>query len=149
MSAQSISVLALTLVASGIVAESRLVGFYGAQATVQGQKVMGAAVMQAASGDVLGVVTRGTAVVETGAAIAEGDSLITDSQGRAVPATFGQTVLGGVIVCQTGRCFKDGNLDVGENGGAVGMIKSDEHVFGHALSTAKGEGGFIEVLLCR
>lgn len=87
MSQQNISILTLTLVASGTVVEHRAVGFDAVQANIQGQKVMGTAMTAAASGATYGVVTHGTAIIETGAAVTVGDSLIADSQGRAIPAT--------------------------------------------------------------
>jgi hypothetical protein len=68
MSQQNISVLTLTLVASGTVTANRAIGFDGAQATSQGQKVMGSAVTDADSTNAVAVITNGTAIMESGAA---------------------------------------------------------------------------------
>ncbi|HID48084.1 MAG TPA: DUF2190 family protein, partial [Chromatiales bacterium] len=83
---QSIPILTLSIpVGGGAVTARRAVGFDGAQATVQGQKILGIAHTDAADGDLLSIDARGTAIVEAGAAISIGDSLIVDAQGRAIP----------------------------------------------------------------
>jgi len=86
MSRQAISLLDLTVRASGAVTEHRAVGYDGAQATVQGQKVLGVSRYAAPAGTDVAATVAGTAVVETGAEIDIGDSLICDAQGRAMPA---------------------------------------------------------------
>lgn len=139
MSQQNISVLTLTLVASGAVAESRIVGFDSAQATTQGQKVMGPSIAQAASGEAFGVVAQGTAIVETGAAITIGDSLITDSDGRAIPVTGGLTVATGAVAVTSSAA----------NGAILAGADLPEYVFADALQTAAAAGEFIEVLMRR
>lgn len=83
------SIHAETLRAAGAVVAARLVGFDGAQATVAGQKVLGPAQYAAADGELVAVDAIGTSMVEAGAAIAVGDDLIADAQGRAVPAAGG------------------------------------------------------------
>lgn len=87
MSRQAISLLDLTARASGAVTIHRCVGYDGAQATVQGQKALGVARYAAPDGGDVAVTTHGTAIVETGAAVAVGDDLTPDAQGRAIPAT--------------------------------------------------------------
>lgn len=139
MSQQSISVLTLTLVASSTVGESRIVGFDGAQATTQGQKVMGPSMTEAASGEVMAVVTQGTAIIETGAAISVGDSLITDSVGRAIPVTGGLTVATGAVAVTSSAA----------NGAILSGADLPEYVFADSLQSAAAAGEFIEVLLRR
>ncbi|NQV83913.1 MAG: DUF2190 family protein [Rhodospirillales bacterium] len=139
MSKQSISILALTLLASGAIVKHRGITIAGAQATNQGEKVLGVSQTDAADTEAVAVETIGTTVVETGAAIAVGDSLIVDVQGRAIPVT--------------------GNLGVGA--GATAMTSSaangdvltggdlPEYVFADALVAAAAAGEFIEVALRR
>lgn len=137
MSKQSITTLALAVVASGAVTAYRAVGFDGAQATTQGQKIMGIAHTDAADGDPLTVNTDGTVPVESGAAIAVGDSLIVDAQGRAIPTTGNLGVAaGGTTVTSTaanGEVLEGGDLP--------------EFVFADALEAASAAGEFIEVLM--
>ena len=139
MSQQNISVLTLTLIASGSVVENRAVGFDGAQATTQGQKVMGSAMTVAANGETLGVITHGTAIMETGAAIAVGDSIITDVQGRAMAATGSVTVASGAVAVTSSAA----------NGALLQGADLPEFVFADALQPASAAGEFIEVLLRR
>jgi hypothetical protein len=138
MSQQNISVLTLTLIASGAVTASRAIGFDGAQATTQGQKVMGAAVTDADSGSGVAVITNGTAIMETGAAISIGDSLITDNQGRIIPATALGVGTGATPVTSTAA---DGAIFEG--------AELPDFVIADALQTASAAGKMIEVLLRR
>ncbi|MGB0218344.1 MAG: ubiquitin-activating E1 FCCH domain-containing protein [Sinimarinibacterium flocculans] len=78
--------LTLTGKAPGTVTAHRAVGFDDAQATVAGQRVKGVAVSAAVTGAAYPIKAKGTEVIETGLAIGLGDDLVTDSQGRAVPA---------------------------------------------------------------
>ena len=139
MSQQNIALLTLTLMAGGAVTVNRAVGFDGNQASVAGQKVMGASMTKAASGEPFGVVASGTAIMETGAAITVGQSLITDSQGRVVPASGALTVATGAVAVTSSAAH-----------GAI-LLGADlpEYVFADALQSASGAGLFIEVLLRR
>ena len=139
MSQQNISLLSLTLIANGAVVESRAIGFNGIQADSQGQKVIGIAMTAAASGEALGVVSHGTAIIESGAAVAVGDSIITDSQGRAIPATGALTVAAGAVAVTSSAA----------NGAILEGGDFPEFVFADALQSAGGAGEFIEVLLRR
>ncbi|MBF0453260.1 MAG: DUF2190 family protein [Magnetococcales bacterium] len=138
MSQQNISVLTLTLTASGTVSSHRAIGFDGAQATSQGQKVAGATLSQADDGGSVAVITHGTAIIESGASIAVGDSLMTDSQGRVIPATTLGISSGAVAVSSSaadGAILEGGDLP--------------EFVFADALQGAASAGKRIEVLLRR
>jgi len=134
---QSISTLALTTAANGAVTARRAVGFDGAQATVQGQKILGIAHTDAADGELLALDAKGTAIVEAGAAINIGDSLIIDAQGRAIPTTGNLAVAAGATAVSStaanGEILTGGDLP--------------EYVFGDALEAAAGAGEFIEVVL--
>lgn len=134
---QAVSLLDLTLTASGAVAARRAVTFAGAQASVQGAKVIGVAAYGAASAVPFVATVRGTAIVESGAAIAIGDSLIVDSQGRAIPTTGALGVAAGATPVTS----------TAANGGVLTGGDMPEHVFGDALQAAADVGEFIEVLL--
>ncbi|MBF0614229.1 MAG: DUF2190 family protein [Magnetococcales bacterium] len=139
MSQQSISILTLTVVASGTVAACRAVGFNGAQIAVQGSKPMGLAMSSATSGSALAVVTHGTAVAETGAAVSLGAPLIVDAQGRLIPATSALRVKAGATAVTS----------TAANGAILEGGDLPEFVIGDALQPASGAGEFIEILLRR
>jgi hypothetical protein len=138
MSQQNISVLTLTLTANGAVTANRAIGFDGAQATSQGQKVMGPAVTDADSGLGVAVITHGTAIMESGAAIAIGDALISDSQGRIIPASALAVGTGAVPVTSSAA---DGAILTGAN--------LPDFVIADAMQAASAAGKMIEVLLRR
>lgn len=135
---QSIPILTLSIpVGGGAVTARRAVGFDGAQATVQGQKILGIARADVAFTGEIPVDVKGTTVVEAGAAINIGDSLIVDAQGRAIPATGNLAVAaGGTAVTSTAA-----------NGGILTGGDLPEYVFGDALEAAAAAGEFIEVVL--
>ncbi|MHB9021308.1 MAG: hypothetical protein ACYC3A_05735 [Halothiobacillus sp.] len=140
MSKQAITTLTLPGVASGVVAQYRAVGFNGAQATVQGQKVQGISHWAAAAaGDVLLIDCAGTAIAETGAVFAKGDSLIVDSQGRVIPSTGALSVAAGATAVTStaanGAILTGGNLP--------------EYVFADALEASTAAGQFVEIFLRR
>lgn len=83
MSAQSISLLNLTVVAAGAVAANRFVTPAGAQAGADAN-TLGVSRYAAALGEKFGVDVIGTAVVEAGAAIAAGATLKSDANGKAI-----------------------------------------------------------------
>lgn len=83
MSQQYASVLALTVVAAGTIAAQRFVTPAGAQAGADAN-TLGVARVAAVAADKVPVDVLGTAVVESGAAIAAGASLKSDASGRAI-----------------------------------------------------------------
>ena len=92
MAAASMSVLAVTVAATGTIATARLVTPAGAQCGADGVAI-GVARTAAVSGDKIAVDVLGTAVVEAGAAITLGATLKSDSTGRAITwATSGARV---------------------------------------------------------
>jgi len=138
VSQQSIEILALPLTAAGAITARRFVGYDGAQADTQGQKVTGVARAAAAqAGDVVPVDILGTAVVEAGGAVAIGDGVICDAQGRAI-AGAGEIAIaaGGTSVTSTAA-----------NGAILTGGELPEYVAGRALQAASQAGDFIEVLL--
>jgi hypothetical protein len=92
MSRQFISLLALTVVASGAVTESRFVTPAGAQAAGAGVNTLGVARFTAADTEPLTVDVLGTAVVESGAALTANGSLQVDATGRVIDKAAGVAV---------------------------------------------------------
>jgi hypothetical protein len=91
MSRQSQPLLALALTATGAIAVHRFVG-PGVTQAAAAAGTWGVARMPAATGDTITVDALGTAVVETGGAIADGALIETDADGRAVSKTSGPAV---------------------------------------------------------
>lgn len=92
MASQSLSLLTLTLVATGAVTVARFVTPLGAQAGADAN-TLGVARSAAAVGERFPVDVRGTTVVEAGAAVTLGATLKSDASGRAIAwATSGAKV---------------------------------------------------------
>jgi hypothetical protein len=117
----SIAVLTLWTEAVGTVKESRAVSFNGNQRGINSQKVLGIAMDSGVHKDRVNVTVIGTAVAETGSAVAIGDSLVVDDRGRVIP----------------------------EKSSVVPVGCDHKQVFGDALQGAEKKGEFIEVLLRR
>lgn len=83
MSQQGISILALTMQATGAITANRFVSAAGAQ-VVADANAIGVARNTVASGEQVAVDVQGTAVIETGAAIAKGATCKADASGRAI-----------------------------------------------------------------
>lgn len=88
---QGISLLALTVVASGAIASNRFTTPAGAQAG-DGVNTSGVSQTAAALGEKLTVDIVGTAIVEAGAAIAAGASVQSDLNGKAITKAAGVAV---------------------------------------------------------
>lgn len=141
MSKQAIAILTLSVpVAPSAVTEYRAVDFAGAQATVQGQKIAGVANRGALTGDGYEYTALGTAIVEAGAAIAAGASLIVDAQGRAITSTGKLAIAAGAVAVTSVAANGVTDLTGGD---------APEFVFADALQAAAAAGDFIEVLLRR
>jgi len=138
MGRQSLVTLALTKKASGAVTQYRAVGFDGAQATVQGQKVLGVAAYDAVDGQEFPVNVDDTVLVEAGAAINVGDALIVDAQGRAIPASQLGVAAGATQVTSTAA-----------NGNILSGSIPPEYIFADALEAAAAAGDIIEVITRR
>lgn len=136
MSKQAISLLDLTLTASGAVSEYRAVKVSGAQASVAGEQVIGVAVYSAANGEAYAATAKGTAVAETGGAITLGAELAVDASGRAVAASALAVAAGATPMTSSAA-----------NGAVLSGGVLPQHVFATALQAADGAGEFIEVLL--
>lgn len=146
MSRQAHPLLVLTVLAAGAITAGRAVGYDGAQATVAGQKVLGVAETDVADGKHGAVATAGTTIVESGGAIAKGDALRVDANGRAVPAAAlavaDPTVDAGAVAVTSSAA----NGDILTQGAITGGILP-QYVFADALEAATGAGEFIEVRL--
>jgi hypothetical protein len=91
MARQHQPLLALSLTAAGAIAAHRFVAIDVTQAAAN-VNTFGVARVPAAIGETIPVDTAGTAVVETGGAIAAGALVETDAQGRAVTYASGPAV---------------------------------------------------------
>ncbi len=91
MSMQSISILTLSIVASGAITKHRFVTPGNTQAGA-GVNTLGVAREDATLNAGLAIDVVGTAIVEAGGAIAAGAAVETDATGRAVTKTTGVTV---------------------------------------------------------
>ncbi len=89
---QGISILGLTIAATAVITAGQFVGHDGAPAG-DGGNTLGVAKMDAATiGDATTVDVIGTAVVLSGAAIAEGALIQSDAAGKAITKAAGKTV---------------------------------------------------------
>ncbi len=88
MSQQNVSLLSLPLLLSATVAANRFVTAAGAQVAANGNS-FGAARFGGVSGERITADVIGTAIVESGAAIAANATLGSDATGRAVPWASG------------------------------------------------------------
>jgi hypothetical protein len=141
MTMQSRPLLPLPVLSVGAVTTRRFVGYDGAQASAQGQDVFGVSrETVAAAGYNFAVDTKGTAVVEAGAALNPGDRVISDNQGRAIPNTGALKIAAGAVAVTS----------VAANG-ATDLAGSDlpEHVAGRVMpgQSATAAGQFVEILL--
>lgn len=94
MAQQANTIFTLPVLATGVIAAYRGVGFTGLQAGVAGQAILGISKRAALAGDALEVAVLGTATCESGAAIAIGTALAIDAFGRVVPAVANQFIVG-------------------------------------------------------
>lgn len=138
MAAQANGIFPLTFKAPLPVLPRRCVGFGGGMVSTPGAKVAGVSEHGADAGAYYVAQCVGTAVVEAGAAIAVGDSLIADAQGRAVPSS-------GALA------MDDGATPVTSSTASGPLVGADlpEFVFADALEAAPAAGAFVEVLLRR
>jgi len=95
MPAQKHSLLALTMTATALIAENLAVKYSGVQCDTQGEKVLGVACYGAAIGANYAVDVIGTTKIIAGDDVAVGDSLIVDSEGRAIPSSGALAVAAG------------------------------------------------------
>jgi len=134
---QSRSILTLSAVSTGAIARGRAVTYAGGQVSAAGAKALGIARTAAtAAGQDVQVSVIGTAVAEAGAAIAVGDSLVADAQGRLIPAQPLRVAAGATAVTSTAA-----------NGAILTGSDTPQVVVADALEAAGAAGAFVEVLL--
>lgn len=147
MSRANISLLPLTLVAAGVIAAYRGVGYDALQATVAGQKIQGFAKTAAAAiGDAVTVEAKGTAIAETGGAFAIGDALTMDANGRVVAATALAVADPTINAGATPVTSTAANGDVTTQGAITGGVLP-QYVCADALEASGGAGEFVEILM--
>lgn len=98
-----------TVTLAGPATVGRCIGYDSLQTSTAGaQNVWGVATTSGIIGDRIGVVTEGSVPAEAGAAITIGQQLATDAQGRLIPATTGQFVIGKALgsVSGAGKFFE-------------------------------------------
>lgn len=139
MARQKISILSLTFKASGAVGENRAIGFNGAQATTQGQKVMGVSPRPVADGSYSEADVAGTTLIQAGGNFTKGASLIVNNQGKAIAATGSLAIKAGATAMTS----------TAANGSTI-LQGSDlpEYIFADALEDATTDD-VVEVLLRR
>jgi hypothetical protein len=99
---QSAEILTLSVKATGAILPRRFVSFAGAQLAVAGADAFGVAQYGAAIGELVSVVRLGTAVVDSGAAVAIGDPIKTDASGRAIAQGGTGAILGKALSAASG-----------------------------------------------
>lgn len=147
MTQQARPVLDLAVQATAAISYARVVALAvatvagaigGVQATVAGQKMIGVARRDAALGAFTDVTCLGTAVCETGAAVALGARVQCDALGRVIPATALTIAAGATAVTSA----------VANGAGSMSGGDPPVYVWGTALQSSVGAGEFIEVLIC-
>lgn len=143
MSQQATPLRTDSVLANGAVAARTFVDFTGAQAATQGMKVLGVArAASLAGGDYIPVDSIGSAIVVAGAALAAGQSVITDNQGRAIPNT-------GALAIKAGATAVTSNAA----NGAGDLQGSDlpEFIVGDVApgQSASAAGQFVEIIFRR
>lgn len=158
MSQQARSILDLSVVASGAIAYARCVNVIaptvsgaltGAQATAIGQKVLGIARRDAASGAMVDITVLGTAVCEAGAAIAVGARVMCDASGRVITATALAAATGTLAIAAGATAVTSTAANGAIVSGAPTLSGGDtpQFIFGTALQAAAAAGDLIEVVI--
>jgi hypothetical protein len=137
MPQQARPLLIMSVTAVGAITQYRGVGYNGAQATVAGQKTLGFARRNGATGTDVDLVSKGTATAEVGAAVAVGAALAVDSVGRVVTATAVQIAAGATAVTSAAA----------NGAGTISGGDLPQFVVGYALTAAAAAGETIEILL--
>lgn len=158
MSQQARSILDLSLVATTAIAYARCVNIVaptvtgalaGAQATTQGQKILGIARRAAAAGEMVDVTVLGTAVCEAGAAIAVGARVMCDASGRVITASVLAAAATGLSIAAGGTAVTSTAANGAIVSGNATLSGGDTplFVFGTALQAAAAAGDLIEVVI--
>lgn len=131
--------LVLTRTATGTIRKGRAVTIAGGEVAAAGAKCLGIAKHGATAGQELAVAVLGVAIAVAGGSVTVGQALVSDNQGRLVPAT---AVAVSVAAGATGVTSSAAN-------GAITTVAGGElpqYIVGYAM-TAGGTGEEIEVLL--
>jgi hypothetical protein len=136
--AQHVSLLTLSVTAIGPISRGRGVTFAGAQANAVGQKIMGIAQHDAVAGEAVALTVCGTAICESGAALAIGNTVAVDVQGRVIVGAMISLNAGGTQVTSTAA-----------NGAIITGADTPIFAVGDVLQAATAAGQFVEILLRR
>ena len=136
---QAVSLLNLSVRATGAITRCRGVDFAGAPIAAAGAKPLGIALTAAASGQDVTVTVSGTAICESGAAFAVGAAVAFDAQGRVVPATALAVAAGATAVTSAAA----------NGAAAISGGEPPQYVVGDALQAATAAGQLVEILLRR
>lgn len=93
-------ILVETGVASGAITKNRFVNYSGAVCNAIGQMARGVSLDDVDDTKSFGLVTEGTALVETAAVLAAGDRVTTNGVGKAIKASKGRYVNGVAVRAQ-------------------------------------------------
>lgn len=136
---QAVSLLNLSVRATGAIARARGVTFAGAQVTAAGAKILGVALTSGAAGQDIALGVSGTAICESGGAFSVGDPVAMDAQGRVVLAAALAVAAGATAVTSAAA----------NGAGAITGGEPPQYVVGDALQAATAGGQFVEILLRR
>lgn len=137
MAASETPLQAHTIRAAAAITGRRFVAYDNQVAGTAGEKVLGVAQRNAESGDLVAVTTAGTAIVEAGDSFSRGDSLITDTQGRAIAASGALSVASGGTAVQS----------TAADGAILEGADLPEFVVADAMGDASGAGALVEIKL--
>lgn len=135
---QHVPILSLSITATGTIARGRGVTFAGAQASAVGQKIVGIAQHDAVAGEMVAVTVCGTAICESGSALAVGNTVAVDAQGRMIVGAIMSVNAGATQVTSTAA-----------NGAILTGADSPIFAVGDVLQAAGAAGQFVEILLRR
>lgn len=152
-------ILTTSLTAAADTDPNLFIDFSGAVCGTQGMKPLGVSEVKTLSGEQLGVICQGIAVVLSGGAITKGVAVITNNAGKAIAASAlacaTTTTTDGTVTVPSGATPVTSDaaqptlvVDLASDSTSTlsGAVPPDE-IVGYALDAASGAGEYIRVLL--